>query len=408
MNDSLVDSEESTANADLFSDITLRVTIDNITDVDTDMDTDPDSAEEARLDSVLLDDCPEDEDWRNKAPEVMAIDADEIEADMDKMEVDTDEVDADENKGIEMPKPLLGPCATAVPFQAGCVWTRRDWSCAYDAVFMSFFATYWHSSPSWHDNWKQQSPEWTIRLADHFDLLLEASNSPEYSPEQLSKLFSSFRDQFRSQLSNHDPRRFPRSGRVPTSVCAILELLFGSAHGPGIEQYLLCTDCSMATETSHSFSLLALLVFHRTYRCSTDPQFVPSETLLARFIESLSNPSKLSPCRTCHGATQVQSLTMATPPWIWFETNANDTMSPSPTLVFKLPGQRPIYDLISVIYCGENHFTTRIRDLSNEWWSYDGMWRFGAAQRDRIEITTDLLHSGRRYAAFLIYRRIDC
>ena len=160
-------------------------------------------------------------------------------------------------------------------------------------------------------------------------------------------------------------------------------------------------------ETSHSFPLLALPVFHRTYRRSTDPQFVPSETLLARFIKSLSDPGELSPCHTCRGATQVESLTMVTPSWIWFETNARDTMSPLPSLVFELPGQRLIYDLISVIYRGENHFTACIQDPSNKWWSYDGMWRFGAARHDRVEITTDLLHNGRRYAAFLIYRRTD-
>ena len=45
--------------------------------------------------------------------------------------------------------------------------------------------------------------------------------------------------------------------------------------------------------------------------------------------------------------TQVQSLTMATPPWIWFETNVRDTMSQLLSLVFELPGRRLIDHLRS-------------------------------------------------------------
>ena len=71
----------------------------------------------------------------------------------------------------------------------------------------------------------------------------------------------------------------------------------------------------------------------------------------------------------------------------------------------ELSGQRFIYDLHSVIYIGAGHFTARIRSPSNEWWSYDGMWKFGASRRDHVQITEDLLYNGRRHAAFLIYRR---
>ena len=68
-----------------------------------------------------------------------------------------------------------------------------------------------------------------MRLSDRFDLLLEASNSPNHSPKTLSEWFSSLRDQFRDQLSSHDPTKFPRRGPFLAPICAILELLFGSA-----------------------------------------------------------------------------------------------------------------------------------------------------------------------------------
>ena len=56
---------------------------------------------------------------------------------------------------------------------------------------------------------------------------------------------------------------------------------------------------------------------------------------------------------------------------------------------------------------GRKHFTTRIQDLASRWWSYNGMWRFGAAQRDRVQSTTDLLHNGHRPVGLLVYRRRD-
>ena len=98
---------------------------------------------------------------------------------------------------------------------------------------------------------------------------------------------------------------------------------------------------------------------------------------------------------------------MADSPWIWFDTSDGDTVAPSSTVLIELPGQHFTYDLYSIIYHGEDHFTTRMRDTSGEWWSYDGMWRFGAARHDRVQITTDLLYNGRRRAAFFIYRRSD-
>jgi hypothetical protein len=368
-----------------------------------DVDMDYDTIEEAQLDGELLDDCLEDENDSDHS-EDGDQDSEVIEA--MAVGVAADGMDVDE--GVRTPRLHREACETALPFQAGCVWTREDWSCAYDAVFMAFFSIYWQSSPGWRGDWRRQSPEWTMQLADNFDLLLEALNSLEHTPESLSMLFSHFRDQFRDQLSNSNPRRFPRRGQFPTSVCAILELLFGSADGPGIERRLSCTDCGATSQTSHHFSLLALSSFSRDHHRETDPRFVPSTTLLARFVESLATPPRSSLCGACHGLTQVELLTMENLPWIWFETNGDNTVSPSPTMLIELSGQHLTYDLHSVVYLGADHFTVRMRDPSNGWWSYDGMRRFGAPQRDRIQIATDLLYSGCRYATFLIYRRSDC
>ena len=76
-------------------------------------------------------------------------------------------------------------------------------------------------------------------------------------------------------------------------------------------------------------------------------------------------------------------------------------MAPSPTISLELPGQHIIYNLYSVIYLGENHFTAQMQDSSDELWDYDGMWRFGAARHSHIQTAEDLLYDGPRNAAFL-------
>ena len=429
LNNGLDDSEQFENNADLFGEISsssptvnqhgtgpgtsamLEATESDAEDADVDVGTGFNDAEGARLDAAFLDDNSDDEDGfddedlGDNVTEVTTAVATADEMDVDE-EINTpgpsSEMDIDE--GIKTPEPPSDSCTAAIPLQAGCAWTRKDWSCAYDVVFMVFFIIYWQSPTSWRDDWRRQSPEWTVRLADRFDLLLGALDSPSQSPKKLSQLFSSLRDQFRDQVSSHDPQRFPRRGTIPISISAILELLFGSVHGPAIKQHVFCTDCGMPSQISRGFPLLALPVFPTDYRRNTDPRFVPAATLMTRFVESLATSSS-SLCRTCCKPTQVQSLSMADSPWIWFEIEGGHTMSPSLTIPIELSGQPLVYDLHSVIYIGGTHFTARMRDPSNEWWNYDGMWKFGTSKHDHIQITEDLLYNGRRRAAFLIYRR---
>ena len=104
---------------------------------------------------------------------------------------------------------------------------------------------------------------------------------------------------FAKKLSNYDPQKFPCSGQVLASVCAVLELLFGSIYGPGIDKHLACVNCSKTSQMSHNFPLLTLPVFHHNFRLKTDLQFIPSATLLACYINSLTIPSTSSLCMAC-------------------------------------------------------------------------------------------------------------
>ena len=405
LNGDPVDSEEFTDDEDLFGSILVSL----LATDQAGANKGSDDSEEALLNHIVLNDYPVDDAGEDDSADDNYNNEDEgNDYEDDGMDVDEgeaiDKIEIDEQIG--KPTPPHGEHETPVPFQAGCAWVSQNWSCAYDAAVMVFFSIYWHSSFAWRDEWRQQSPEWAGSLADWFDTIIEALDPSEYSPEGLSALLSSLRDQFRKKLSNYDPQKFPCSGQVPAPVCAILELLFGSVHGPGIDECLVCVNCGETSQTSHNFPLLALPVFRRNFRLETDPQFIPSATLLARYINSLTIPSTSSLCMAClHETTQVRHLSMPNFPWIWFELDRNSTMSPSPTVTIELPGQHLTYDLHAVVYLGGTHFTARMRDPSGEWWAYDGMWEFGAARRDSVRVPTDLLYHSSRSATFLIYRR---
>ena len=92
-------------------------------------------------------------------------------------------------------------------------------------------------------------------------------------------------------------------------------------------------------------------------------------------------------------------------PRIWFEV---ESVSPSPTISFGLPGHHLVYDLYSVIYLGKGHFNAHMRNSPGEWWNYDGTRKFGVARSNRIQVTGDFLFDEPRDAAFFIYRRSDC
>jgi len=136
-------------------DINLGVGVNN-TDTGMDVDIKPDSAE-CGLNGTLLGDRPEGKD---EGSDSESEDQDDELAVMTTDEMDVDGAPPDYEGHDPVP-----------PFRAGCVWSRADYSCASNVVFMAFFALYSQSPASWRDEWRQRSPEWTAPLADSFDFL---------------------------------------------------------------------------------------------------------------------------------------------------------------------------------------------------------------------------------------------
>ena len=157
LNGSLVDSEEFTSNEDLFHPINISPQ-----SAINKHGTEP-SANPTLGAAALLDDYSGDEDGddslnndedRDNGPNDNQDRDDDLDSDRDNetleviaVGITADEMDIDE--GIKMPRLPHDGCRTvARSFQAGCVWARNDWSCAYDTVFMAFFTIYWQSSAS--------------------------------------------------------------------------------------------------------------------------------------------------------------------------------------------------------------------------------------------------------------------
>jgi len=57
----------------------------------------------------------------------------------------------------------------------------------------------------------------------------------------------------------------------------------------------------------------------------------------------------------------------------------------------ELSGRRLYYDLHSIIYLGGHHFTARVRDSSNRWWNYDGMWDYGTPRLKPQRISSTMV-----------------
>ncbi|KAF9779018.1 hypothetical protein BJ322DRAFT_1113877 [Thelephora terrestris] len=254
-------------------------------------------------------------------------------------------------------------CQLPSPYTAGCTWSREDWSCSYDAVFMAFWSLYEQSSQNWRCNWRERALEWNGPLGENFDHLIILAATPVSIQDRMG-WFCRYRDRLRNQLSRKDPGSFPRRGQVPASASRILELLFGKATGPYLEQRLICRSCEESSRAEREICFLALGGLQK------DKTQVWLHTIWAEFVNrSKTEAAHMGTmCPHCRGPNEVQDLRMPEVPWIWFEHERSSPVWPSLTLGFDSPTQRLRYSLRVIIYAGGNHFTV---ELLLSGWSRD-------------------------------------
>ena len=290
----------------------------------------------------------------------------------------------------------------AQQYTAGCVWVAEDWSCSYDAVFMSFWSMYEQSSVEWRNDWIQQSQDWNTPLSNNFDHLIILSGTL-VNARGRAEWFCRYRDRFRDQLSQKNPVSFPRRGPVPASASRILEITFGRDTGPYLEQDLVCSNCGGLSQAETETRFLTVGFGHDRKRLAL------LQTVWEDFARrSTTRISHLGAnCSRCQGRNKVQALKMPGVPWIWFERERQSPILPSLTLTFDSPIQQLSYSLRAIIYAGGNHFTTRFCDRSGRWWNHDGQLFSGVPQPDDIQSEAELLANGTRFACIYIYHRDD-
>lgn len=282
---------------------------------------------------------------------------------------------------------------------AGCKWDSEDYSCPYDAYLMCFWSLYEQSSATWRNEWIRHSENWNIPLSNNFDHLILLTDSPT-NTRDLTAWFSHYRNSLRKQLSDADPRSFPRNGPVLASASRILGVTFGRITGPYLEQNLTCSECGMSTMAQ----IDTRYVMHGRGR---DRRTASLQVVWEQFVERHSESpfGQQAKCDCCEGQNRVEGLRMPETPWIWFERQRRSPVEPSPSLTFNSPSQQLRYSLQSAIYTGERHFTARFRDQSGAWWKHDGKIASGVPQLDDIQSGAELLSNDDKFACIFVYRR---
>jgi len=292
--------------------------------------------------------------------------------------------------------------------EAGCVWDADDYSCAFDAVFMTFYSLYGQSDQTWRDTWKGESPQWNAPLGNLFDLLLSITTS-SYPPQEHSLWFSRCRDIFRDQVTESNLAIF-RRGRYFAPVSDILQRILGGTNAePLAHQNLICPGCGTEKRDARlSLSYLCFPFNLNPLRRNQDPDVLPLQLVLARYFQRYSMEPGLpyQHCHICRTIPQVHSLHFSETSWTWFELREGEQfVLPSLKIHYSLLDVHQTYTLQAVIYLGAGHFTTRMRKGPNTWWNYDGMRQFGKPQLEVITTEEGLIQCDDRNAAFLIYCR---
>ena len=293
----------------------------------------------------------------------------------------------------------------------GCGWDAKNYSCAYDVVFMVFYGMYGLSSSTWRTCWRRESPLWNELLGNCFKTILGATAGGQSTPLQTSIMFSKHHDTFRTSLRASDPPSFPL-GPVYASVVKILERLRSQYFPiPNLYQDLACTSCGARKDNACvPLSFLSEPVQLNPLLRIDDPQPLPLQVALSRLIETYNEEPHPQHrlCNVCKSPRKPKStLRFAEKAWTWFElSSGHQSLLPSLELVPLAPVISR-YTLQAIIYLGDLHFTARIRKEANIWWSYDSQSRNGAPSLETIATEERLRTFGKRLPAFLIYRRFD-
>ncbi|KAI0643081.1 hypothetical protein C8Q79DRAFT_916292 [Trametes meyenii] len=241
------------------------------------------------------------------------------------------------------------------------LWDSEDWSCAYD----SLITILWNIRID-------RGLEWLRGAVPGNQLFSELCRHMDAPLLDVSAL-ELIRNYIRDILSHIDLRRFPRHGRIGTSVSDIITFLFMSDADEfrftvAESQCATCGSTSVFDSGPGSTPYWILLP-----SAATPSPFSDTQTLFDSVLSGVIGGT--IPCQLCSSPCYVSTSCMSAPRIIILEnciSSNTSTVVPSATLRMRVSGETHCWTLSGCIYYGDNHFTSCYIDSSLQVWYHDG------------------------------------
>lgn len=259
----------------------------------------------------------------------------------------------------------------------GCTWSKT-WSCAYDCVFMALYSIHRCSTEEWRLRWSVATP-CAVALAQKFDKLAAVRNR-HLEATSINKM----RDEFKAYMAKVDHAAFPRDEPKAISIWELLTVVLHWTNQtlrlvarPGYHSAIKChhhVNRSTMLQDLYDRKDSHLEAKDRhTHQC-----WVNSACTLDR--EHIWRPTHSKRC----GNGSSTPFVLNDPPLILVlchtPTMGNNVL---PVRSLRVPGRRGQirYSLSSIIYWGDNHFTSRIF-VRGRTYMYDGQIASGNCRRE--------------------------
>lgn len=288
-------------------------------------------------------------------------------------------------------------------FPSGCQWSAINYSCSYDAVFMSLHSIYRNLNQSQKNYMKEKLNSYS-GLGDSLELLSQPTM-------QQTKHFNSLRDKLRDYLSAYSQDFFPRYGANGASAPHILDILL-----PRSERQLRihgsCSCMPFKQSLNIDTHLPNVLVPFPSERYQ-DPlsAHIDLQEHLQILLSDTSEPFKHPEnfCQSCGREFDVLVPILTTSPLICLEVQERVDEKPIvPSLKIQLASESDTpctYSLSAVIYLGGFHFTCRLF-VQNKVFKYDGRLANGRPileMPSTPDLASDLLKLDNRSAVAFLY-----
>jgi hypothetical protein len=280
-----------------------------------------------------------------------------------------------------------------VDYVLGFKWDSKDWSCAYDSLFMIMFNVFSRRGISLNSG-PHDSTAALERLCEGFLSLRDRARSSPPVPEHV-------RDAVRDLLPNDRP--LPRRGEQPTCLDHLIQTLF-CVRNPFVDIELHCTQCQHTWPTPYLANDYVL--------CASSNEFTRqnhSSVSTAFIMHTLLTQSRAVFCLVCRCLGADCRTTFRTyPAFFVIEVPAYDDSFPS-LIVDLTVDLRPIgagvWSLAGIRYLSNCHFTSRYVDSDGSIWSHDGMSQsnFAILERSDTMEPIDLSSFEARKACHLFY-----